>query len=117
MLREIQASIKMRLYRMGMKRVLLYLSIPVFFILTVIMLTFHLLGEPQGADSREGRPKLIANRNGNRDLANFDDGMDLKFESSYNKDPLEKTYDVDKLLMLGMVKTEADEQKKEEGIL
>ena len=98
---------------MGKRKVLLYLSIPVLFILTVIALTFHLLGDP-GADSHERRPKLIANRDGHKS-ENGQDSLDLKFESTYITDPLEKTYDADKLLMLGMVKTSNDEMKKEEG--
>ena len=101
---------------MGKRRVLLYLSIPILFILTVIALTFHLLGDP-GADSHDKRPRFLANRgNGMVKVPDREqESLDLKFESTYITDPLEKTYDADKLLMLGMVRTPIDEQKKEQG--
>ena len=101
---------------MGKRKILLYLSIPVLFILTAFVLTFHLFGEIPSSDSRDTRSKLVANRIGNRLSENDPDDNYLRFESGYNNDPMEKTYDVDKLLMLGMVKTAADEQKKDEGM-
>ena len=102
---------------MGKRKVLLYLSIPILFILTVIALTFRLLGDP-GADSQDRRPKFLANRgNGHVKVPEKEqDSLDLKFESTYITDPLEKTYDADKLLMLGMVRTPTDDEKKEQGM-
>lgn len=113
-LKQTYINITMRFRRMNQRKFLLYLSIPVLFILTVIALTFHLLGQ-HSSDSRGGHPKLIANRGGLILSDNAQGGMALKFESTYNTDPLEKTYDADKLLMMGMVKTPDDERKKEEG--
>ena len=111
---EISASVKMRAYRMGKRKILVYLSIPILFILTAFVLTFRLFGET--SEVREGRSKLIANRIASRPHENVQNENYLRFESSYNSDPLEKMYDVDKLLMLGMVKTVDDEDKKENGM-
>ena len=111
---EISASVKMRAYRMGKRKILVYLSIPILFILTAFVLTFRLFGET--SEVREVRSKLIANRIASRPHENVQNENYLRFESSYNSDPLEKMYDVDKLLMLGMVKTVDDEDKKENGM-
>ena len=102
-------ELRMRLIGLNRKKVILLLSLPAMFLLTVGILNGSLKSD---GDPKPDRIHLVASR--------IHEGPSLKTRSYkllHTSDPLDKKYDTDKLLLLGQVETKADEDTRDKGNL
>ena len=95
--------------RMNKRRLLCLSTIPILFLITALVLNSHLLSGTDGPNGN-GKSRLVASRR-----VTGSNRLTFRSDKLKTTDDLDKVYDVEKLMMLGLVNNKQDETERDNG--
>jgi len=100
----------MKLRNVKRWKILCALTVPAFFLLTVLILNSKLKFSSDSEVKNQRKMRLIAAYDSQRNVPRFTP------EKLKHSDPLDLFYDSEKLMMLGSVNNDQDQKAKEKGL-